>query len=459
MYTRLKAHLAVALALGVGALALSGSARAEAGLQPERLDLGDTGPGRQAYNFQEAGDWRVWALSGPAFAGARVMLQRRDPTGRWGPPQAAPFTDPRWRDTDPHLSPDSRVLTFVSDRPMAGDAPAGDLDLFESRRGDDGSWSAPVRLAPPLQSPRYELGPERIGTTLFFGSARAGGPGPLAVWRSDGAAPPEQLPAPVNDATQNGDFTLSPDGRWGLWWSLRSGDGDLYVAERVGRAFGPALRLPVPINGPGFEFTPAISPDGQWLSFASTRGPDGRPASDGLAHVWRVRWPAVLAALGPAATAHTDALLDAQVRRVWRGLSHGEDAAPDGEALRALAHPQAQLWGSQAGRGGSSLLALPFTRWLAALERPQPALWECETHRHTLRAGTHAMVYSVVDSRRQRDQPTPDLTGVNSLLWHLGESGWQLLALHYGVDVGLQIPATQGLSERDAVVCPARSVH
>lgn len=283
----------------IATLLLCGPAAADTALQPERLDLGAAAAGHQTYNFQETGHWRTWALSGPAFAGARVMLQHRGADGRWGPPQAAPFSDPRWRDTDPHLSPDGTVLTFASDRPRAGETPAGDLDLFESRRGRDGRWSAPTRLAPPLQSPRYELGPERIGTTLFFGSARAGGPGPLAVWRSDGGAAPEPLPAPVNDATQNGDFTLSPDGRWALWWSLRSGGGDLYMAERIGGGFGPARRLPAPINGPGFEFTPSISADGQWLTFASTRGADGGPAPDGLAQVWRVSWPAVLAALGP----------------------------------------------------------------------------------------------------------------------------------------------------------------
>ena len=59
----------MAIAITVGALVLSGPASADAALQPERLDLGDTEPGRQAYNFQEAGDWRTWALSGPTFAG------------------------------------------------------------------------------------------------------------------------------------------------------------------------------------------------------------------------------------------------------------------------------------------------------------------------------------------------------------------------------------------------------
>ena len=111
----------MATAVTFGALVLPGPASADAALQPERLDLGDTAPGRQACNFQEAGDWRTWALSGPAFAGARVMLQRRAADGRWGPPQAAPFSDLRWRDTGPHLSPDGRVLTFASDRPTAGD--------------------------------------------------------------------------------------------------------------------------------------------------------------------------------------------------------------------------------------------------------------------------------------------------------------------------------------------------
>jgi Tol biopolymer transport system component len=135
---------------------------------------------------------------------------------------------------------------------------------------------------------------------LYFTSARPGGPARMAVYRAqpdEPGATPQALPSPVNDGSHNSDFTLSPDGRFALWWSHRegtAGPGDLYLAERRGEGFGPARRLPEPVNGPGLEFTPSVSADGQWLYFAST---GDQP--EGLSHVFRTSWPALLQALQP----------------------------------------------------------------------------------------------------------------------------------------------------------------
>jgi len=208
----------------------------------------------------------------------------------------------------------------------AGQAPQGQLDLFEAAAADAGSatpwqsWSTPRRLAESLQSPQYELGPERHGGETWFGSYRPGGPGPLSIYRTDtpdATRSPEAVAAPVNDAGHNSDPTLSPDGRYLLWWSDRSGRGDLYLAERLGaNRFGPALRLPAPVNDDqAFEFTPSIGDDGEWLYFASTRldatGASGStpPTAPCLARTYRVKWAAVLQALGPAATQAGDAAL------------------------------------------------------------------------------------------------------------------------------------------------------
>jgi len=300
--------------LGVCAgLTLAFAARAT-GLQIERVDLGDSAPGVQAYNLQEAREWRVFARSEAGFKRSRIFVQRRvagvaGQAGPWASAEPWPHTDARWRDSDPHLSADGTRLTFVSDRPEQGDVPLGQLDLFESRL-EGAQWSAPRRLAATLQSPGYELGPERHGDWLYFASFRAGGPGKLSIYRARGDQldeTPQALPAPVNDGGANSDFTLTPDGRYAIWWSSRGTaegkGGDLYLAERVGAGFGPAVRLPEPVNGPAFEFTPSVSADGQWLYFASTR--DG-PA--GLSHMYRVSWPALLAELGPSREAFSQAL-------------------------------------------------------------------------------------------------------------------------------------------------------
>jgi hypothetical protein len=258
-------------------------------LQIEALELGESNPAEQVYNLQEMPEVRVFARSAAGFKKARIMLQARQGPG-WSAPRTIEFSDPLFSDTDPHLSADGLRLSFISDR-------GGQLDLYESRWEQD-RWGAPQRLSEAWQSGRIELGPERIGGSLYFSSTRAGAG--LQIYRAEHADQPAQpLPAPINEGRHNSDFTISPDGRYALWWSDRAGPeggrGDIFLAERIGEGFGPARRLPAPINGPFSEITPSISADGQWLSFASDR-PDAA-GSKGLMRAYRTSWPALLAAL------------------------------------------------------------------------------------------------------------------------------------------------------------------
>jgi hypothetical protein len=428
-----RTSLLLAAWLGWGTLA------AAAGLTVERLDLGE-GPGEQAYNLQEQGDVRVFAVSAARFQQARILVQHRV-AGQWQPARPLPFSDARWRDSDPHLSGGGRLLTFISNRPGADGREHADPDLYQSR-WQDGAWSPPQRLPEAWQSPAYELGPERHGDTVYLASGRPGGPGRLSIYRvRDGEASLQPLPAPVNDAGQNSDFTLSPDGRFVLWWSDRAGSeggGDLYLAERLGEGFGPALRLPAPVNGPGFEFTPSVSADGRWLHFASTRGD-----AQGLSHVYRVSWPALLAQLGPAATAHSQAALDGAVSALWRAIGHAPGQASDVQTLGRLLHPEARVFGQSLKGGSVQISASAAAEFLVDMAQVSPqGMHECEVERQQRRFGGHAQVYSVVQTRRDPGQAEPSYTGVNSMQWQLGPQGWQLLSLHYALEApGLNLPA------------------
>ncbi|HEY1132341.1 MAG TPA: hypothetical protein VGF12_23245 [Roseateles sp.] len=408
------------------------------GLAVERLDLGE-GPGEQAYNLQELGDQRVFARSAADFKQARIYVQRRV-DGQWRPGQPLHLGDSRRRDSDPHLSASGRVLTFISSQPGPDGREHADPDLYESR-WQDGRWSPPQRLPEAWQSPAYELGPERYGDTVYLASSRPGGPGTLSVYRVQGDAAPQPLPAPVNDGGQNSDFTLSPDGRYALWWSDRAGaeggGGDIYLAERLGEGYGPALRLPAPVNGPGFEFAPSISADGQWLYFASTRGD-----ANGLSHVYRVSWPQVLEQMGPAATAHSQAALERAVSALWRAIGHAPGQASDIQTLQRLLHAEARVFGQSLKASSLQVWSASAGQFLVEMARPsEEGLHECEIDRQQRRFGGHAQVYSVVQSRSDPAQPVPAYTGVNSAQWQLGPQGWQLLSLHYALESpGLSLP-------------------
>ncbi|MCK7593484.1 hypothetical protein [Pseudomarimonas salicorniae] len=270
-------------ALFACSLILSLPVLAESPGEVRRIGDGISTP-RNEYNLSERAEvgLRVFARSDADFANSRIWLSRRVANG-WSAPVEAPITDPRYRDSDPWLSVDGRSLYFVSDRPAAGrGAERRDLDLWRLEIDAEGRWGPPQHLGETINSPGYELGPELHGGVLYFNSARPGGPAGLSLYQAsqadDGSFPdPAQpLPAPFNSGKAQGDFTLSPDGRIALFWSIRDGraDGDLFSVRREGEGWADsAERLPAPFNSPGFDYTPAFSADGRRLFLASDRIP------------------------------------------------------------------------------------------------------------------------------------------------------------------------------------------
>lgn len=385
----------------------------------ERVELGDTAPGVQAYNLQEAASRRVFARSAAGFVGARIYWQERDSTG-WSAERPMPFADSRWKDSDPALSPDGKRLLFVSDRGGRS------LDLYESVWDDaQQNWGAPRRLDEVLQSPAIELGPESFGVDLYFASTREARR--LQVLRARPGQAAQALPAPINIGQNNSDFTLSRDGRWALWWSDRSGSqggADLYLAERVGDRIGPALRLPEPINGEGFDFTPSVSADGRWLHFASTRGGT-------LSHVYRVSWPAVLAQMGEQAQRFSRQELERANDQVWRAFERDSEAA---QAVVERLHPRFRMLAQRLGANGLELREYGRDEALRMFSEPGSPVAECEVSRELARHDGVAVVRSVVNTRSEPGRAMPGRTGVNHLLWQLGPQGWQLLELQLAME-------------------------
>lgn len=238
------------------------------------IDPGAVTTAQNEYNYSESADgrMRVFARAPKGFKGARILVSRRT-EGGWTPAEPIGFSDSRFTDSDPFLALDGKTLYFVSNRLPPGQTEKHDLDIWRSR-WRDGAWQAPEHLA-AVNSPQEELGVELIGSTLYFNSSRKGGPGPLSIYMAradgDGFAAPEALPAPVNSPGQQGDFTVSPDGRVALFWSQRDKlPPALYASVRDGASWGTPRRLGPPlVPAPGFIFTPSFSADGSTLFFAS----------------------------------------------------------------------------------------------------------------------------------------------------------------------------------------------
>lgn len=137
------------------------------------------------------------------------------------------------------------------------------------------------------------------------------------------------------------------------------------------------------------------------------------------------------------------------VAQLWRALTHGPDAAADVVALRQLFHPEARIIGSRYDEAGAAVLRIrTLEEFLAVLAPSEPkGFHECEVEREVREHDRFAVVYSVVESRSDPQQPAPDVTGVNSLQLHRGPDGWRIVSLHYQLPPpGTSFPVAPGRS-------------
>ncbi|MCX6226535.1 MAG: OmpA family protein [Bacteroidia bacterium] len=89
----------------------------------------------------------------------------------------------RYWESTPFLAPDGKRLFFASNRPGG----SGGMDIWQSTLKPDRSWSAPVNLGQPVNTPFDELSPAILvdGNTLFFSSNGHIGMGGFDLYRFD----------------------------------------------------------------------------------------------------------------------------------------------------------------------------------------------------------------------------------------------------------------------------------
>ena len=101
--------------------------------------------------------------------------------GAFGAPQLVPVINSASTELQPSIGHDAREIFFISNRPGG----VGGNDVWSSVRAKaKDSWSTPYNLGPNVNSVADENRPAISwdGTTLYFGSARAGGEGSSDVY-------------------------------------------------------------------------------------------------------------------------------------------------------------------------------------------------------------------------------------------------------------------------------------
>lgn len=150
-------------------------------------------------------------------AGRCDLFYSENKCGEWTPSQllGAPISTGAWEST-PSISPDGKTLFFSSDRRGS----IGQRDLWYANRKEDGSWAVPVNLGKKINSKGNEEAPflHPDGQTLYFLSDGHPGMGDLDIFVSrkmeDGTwGEPLNMGMPINSNYRESPIFITNDGK------------------------------------------------------------------------------------------------------------------------------------------------------------------------------------------------------------------------------------------------------
>ena len=137
---------------------------------------------------------------------------------------------------------------------------------------------------------------------------------------------------------------------------------------------------------------------------------------------------------------------DDAVSELWRALSNAPGASSDVAALKRLFHPDAFVFGAQYKGDVASVRRTAIADFLISQAKVSgKGFYECEVAREVKIYDRLAVVYSVVESRRDKADVKPLLVGSNSIQLYQAGAEWKILSLYYQVEKpGLPIPLGDG---------------
>lgn len=241
--------------------------------------------GNQAYWVEWSGNW------GSSNAGNRTIFTAQRASGGWSQPAAMPFSAGH-SDVAPFVSPDSRWLYFVSDRPVDQTGADGDGNIWRY------ALVGPARLESlSINSEAAEYSPVITASgALYFASARPGGIGRGDLYRANPSGNEFTEPKLLGPAVN------SPTGEWNLWVSPDETEmifeassrptnvsvpGDLYYSWQTSDGWAQAVPISA-LNSDGSDLLPRLHPDGKTLFYTTALiGGHARVESADWSHIRR----------------------------------------------------------------------------------------------------------------------------------------------------------------------------
>jgi hypothetical protein len=176
----------------------------------------------RAVAFAPDGNEAYWPVIDTEDEYRRWIVAARLENGVWSQPRIAPFSDKRFYDDVPCLTPDGGELFYLSGRPLEVGGEIAKVRIWRVTREGDG-WSEPAPLSEAVNAGfaiHQQVSVDRTGNLYFSGEADRG-----------------------------------------------FGSLDIYRAPRVDGRYQEPVNLGPRINGPEGDYAPTISPDGSTLIF------------------------------------------------------------------------------------------------------------------------------------------------------------------------------------------------
>ena len=157
--------------------------------------------------------------------------------GEWSEALEVPFNSDDYSTGHPALSPDGKLLYFVSDMPGS----IGQTDIFVVDVHGDGTFSDPRNLGPEINTERKEMFPFINEEKLYFSSNGHVGLGGLDVFEvsideENGFQEAKNVGQPINSNKDDFSYIVNEETQKGFFASNRrggKGDDDIYSFKRL----------------------------------------------------------------------------------------------------------------------------------------------------------------------------------------------------------------------------------